>query len=257
MAERIDTPAIVIQRFAYGETSQIVHLLTQELGRVVVLARGAFRPKNDFEGPLDLLVRGEVTLALVEGRELGQLLRRRITTAYPALRSDLVRFQAASHLLGRICHFEPVGGGGEGFRLVERALAALETCPSGRVTLLLLAFDAKFAAVHGIAPVVDGCVRCGSSRSLARFVAADGGVVCSRCLVRPDEGERIDRASAALLAAVLSQSLARIPDPAPATLSRARRLIESHLAWHADTAVSSRRTSPRRRPTVERSRSRG
>src|SRR5262245_28348871 len=98
MAERVHTPAIVIQRFAYGETSQVVHLLTEKLGRVVVLAKGAYREKNGYEGPLDLLVRGDVSISLVQGRELGLLVRRRVATTYPSLRCDLRRFAAASHV---------------------------------------------------------------------------------------------------------------------------------------------------------------
>jgi DNA repair protein RecO (recombination protein O) len=238
MAERVDTPAIVIQRFAYGETSQVVHLLTEKLGRVVVLAKGAYRDKNGYEGPLDLLERGDVSISLVEGRELGLLVKRRLETNHPGLRRDLRRFGAAAHLLRQVLHFEPVGGGpGDAFRLLERALAALETLPAERIPLLLLSFDVRFAKLHGFAPEIGHCVRCGSPRALSRFVPGDGGVVCATCLTRAEEGERIDRATAVLLRDLLDQPLAKVAEPAAATLSRARRLVDAHLRWHADASA--------------------
>jgi DNA repair protein RecO (recombination protein O) len=242
MPERVDTAALVIQRFAYGETSQVVHLLTEALGRVVVLAKGAWREKNGYEGPLDLLEKGRVSLSLVQGRELGLLTGRRLVTNHPALRRDLRRFTAAAHVLRQVLHFEAVGaGGGDAYRLVERALAALETVAPARISLLLLAFDARFAQLHGVLPEVSHCVRCGSPQSLARFVPADGGVVCSICLARPDEGAPIDRATAALVRDLASVPFAQLADPAPAALSRARRLLDVHLQWHADATQETRR----------------
>jgi len=248
MAERVETDAIVIQRFAYGESSQIAHLLTARLGRVVVMARGAWRAKNGYEGPLDLLVRGRVKLTLVEGREMGVLTERRIDTAFPALRRDLFRHAGALHVLRRVLHFEPVGGGAGAFPLVDRALHALESIDERRLSLLLLAFDLRLAAVHGLEPAVAQCVRCGSPRRLSRFVAEEGGVACVECVARPDEGEAIDGATAELMRRLLASPLRQVATPAPATLARARRLVDHHLEWHADTAAAPGRRASRRRP---------
>jgi DNA repair protein RecO (recombination protein O) len=257
MSERVDTAAIVVQRFAWGETSQIVHLLTEALGRVVVLAKGAHRDKNSFEGPLDLLVKGEVSISLVRGRELGLLTRRRVVTNHPRLRLDLARFAGASHVLEQLLHFEPVGAGpSESYRLFERALAALETVERRRVPLLLLAFDARLAQLHGLTPDVSACVRCGSPRSLARFVASDGGVVCASCLTRSDEGERIDRDTAELLRQLAVQPLAALADPPSAVLSRARRLLDVHLGWHAEAGRATMPGSPRPSGPTRRNRTR-
>jgi len=237
MPERLETAALVIQRFAFGETSQVVHLLTEERGRVVVLAKGAWRDKNSFEGPLDLLVRGRVVLSLVEGRELGLLSQRRIETNYPALRRDPRRFLAASRLLARVVRFELVGhGGGETFRLFDRALQAAETLEHDRLELLLLSFDLRLARQHGIEPVLRQCARCGSPRRLARFVAADGGVVCADCRRGADEGSPLDPATTRLLLELGEQSLQRVATPPPAVTARARRLLDAHLEWHAESA---------------------
>ncbi|MSR47742.1 MAG: DNA repair protein RecO [Planctomycetes bacterium] len=255
MAQRVETEAVVIQRFPYGESSQIVHLLTAALGRVAVMARGAWRSKNGYEGPLDLLVSGRVTISMIDGRDLGLLLARRITTSHPALRSDLARHAAATQLLRRVLHFETVGGGGGTHALLERALTALETIEPDRIVMLLLAFDLRLLAAHGLTPDVDRCVRCGSPRRLARFVEGCGGVVCVDCLDRADEGAAIDGRTATLLRTLLAAPLRTVAAPATPTLARARRLVDLHLAWHADAGGGrkpraatrgSQRRSPRR-----------
>jgi len=245
MAERIETDALVIQRFPYGESSQVVHLLTEALGRVAVLARGSHRPKNSCEGPLDLLVRGRVTLSLLAGRELGMLLARRIATDHPALRRHLGRHTAACALLQRVLHFEPVGGGHGAYPLLERALLALEQIAPERIELLRLKFDVGLLELHGLRPDLDQCVRCGSPRRLARFVTSDGGVVCTHCLVRRDEGAPVDGATAALLRGLPRTPLREVASPSPPVLSRARRLVDLHLGWHADAAPDAARASSR------------
>lgn len=243
----------MIQRFAFGETSQVVHLLTEERGRVVVLAKGAWRDKNSFEGPLDLLVRGRVVLSLVEGKELGLLLRRRIETNYPQLRRDGRRFLAASRLLARVVRFELVGhGGGESFRLVDRALLAAETIEPGRLELLLLSFDLRLARQHGIEPVLRQCARCGSPRKLARFVAAEGGVVCADCRRGADEGSPIDPATIRLLQELGERPLQRVATPPDSVLARARRLLDAHLAWHAESAGAGAAAQPAARRSPRR-----
>jgi DNA repair protein RecO (recombination protein O) len=237
MPERLETDALVIQRFAFGETSQVVHLLTEDRGRVVVLAKGAWRDKNSFEGPLDLLVKGRVVISLVDGRELGLLTQRKIETNYPALRRDGRRFLAASRLLARVVRFELVGhGGGETFRLFDRALQAAETLAPARLELLRLSFDLRFARQHGIEPVLRQCVRCGTPRSLARYVAADGGAICGECRRGADEGSPLDGATVRLLLELGDHPLQRIATPPAATAARARRLLDAHLEWHAESA---------------------
>ena len=47
----ISTNAIVLKKIQYGETSIICRMFTEDKGKVTVLAKGAWRPKN-VSGPL-------------------------------------------------------------------------------------------------------------------------------------------------------------------------------------------------------------
>jgi DNA repair protein RecO (recombination protein O) len=55
------SPAILIRRRAWGDTSWIVTWLTLGHGKVATMARGARRPASPFSGKLDLFFIGEIS----------------------------------------------------------------------------------------------------------------------------------------------------------------------------------------------------
>ena len=57
------SPAILIRRRAWGDTSWIVTWLTLGQGKVSTMARGARRPASPFAGKLDLFFIGEISFA--------------------------------------------------------------------------------------------------------------------------------------------------------------------------------------------------
>lgn len=71
MQIHLKTTGIVLRRIDFGEADQMVHILTQDQGKVTVLAKGARRLKSKFLGKLELL--NEVRLTYFQGRELGHL----------------------------------------------------------------------------------------------------------------------------------------------------------------------------------------
>ena len=58
------SPAILIRRRAWGDTSWIVTWLTLGHGKVSTIARGARRPASPFSGKLDLFYIGEISFIL-------------------------------------------------------------------------------------------------------------------------------------------------------------------------------------------------
>ena len=235
MPQRVKTIAISIQRYEYAETSQIVHFLTEDFGRMVVLAKGAHRPKNSYQGCIDLLVRSKVRVTLVQGHELGTLTRREVEWAYPVLRRSLVRYRAARTMLSLLEETTPIGqGGGTLFRLFDRGLLALENAPEGRIPLLMLSFQVHLLSMLGLSPSLSQCVRCGRTIPRGRYVAAEGGAVCPECLRSPGEGQAVSGPVCRLLESLLRQRLADIPDPPVAVLGSARRILHRHLSYHLE-----------------------
>jgi DNA repair protein RecO (recombination protein O) len=67
------SPAILIRRRAWGDTSWIVTWLTLGHGKVSTVARGARRPASPFSGKLDLFYIGEISFAISKKSSLHTL----------------------------------------------------------------------------------------------------------------------------------------------------------------------------------------
>jgi DNA repair protein RecO (recombination protein O) len=236
----------VLRKFEYGETSQVLHLLTRDRGRVHCLAKGSLKPKSTFLGPLDLLEMGEARIyPRREGLSiLGGFERE---TAFPGARRDLARLEAAFAVLevlsegSREEHADP-----DLFDLGVAALRGLETCPPERVPAYLLRFDLRALAALGVGPVLDACVVCGKGLAGGKaplLSPARGGALCGECR---DQDLLALHASRGVLAA-----LARLggEDPAavrglslgPRDLALARRLADALLRHAFEKAVRAAR----------------
>lgn len=131
------------------ETSLITHWMTDTLGLLKTVAKGARRPKSAFRGKLDLFVDAELVWAPSRTSELHALREVDVRTYRTKLREDYRKTVLASyfgqlleHVLERE-HPEP-----EVADLLARALDYLETAPARRE--VLLRFERRLADQLGI-----------------------------------------------------------------------------------------------------------
>jgi DNA repair protein RecO (recombination protein O) len=231
---QVRSPALVLRKFEFGDTSLVLHLLTRGHGRVHVLAKGILREKSSFGGPLDVLESGEARwyprrdgLSVLGAFERG--------AHYPGIRRSLPRLEAAFGLvevLGRVTRedqADPVL-----FDLALASLDALEASPPERAATLLLRFDMRALAALGIGPVLDACAACGGSLAAGpapRLSAAKGGALCASCRDADPHSVAATRgllASLALLAGDDEGAAARLALPAR-DAAAARRLVDALL----------------------------
>jgi DNA repair protein RecO (recombination protein O) len=214
---QVTTPALVLRKFDFGETSQVLHLFTRDYGRVHCLAKGAHRPKSSFGGALDLMELGE---ARYHPRRDGLAILASFDRAhhYPGLRRDLRRLEAGFAVLEVLHHaVREDHADAPLFDLGVAALRELERCEPARLPLLLLRFDMRALALLGIAPVLDVCVSCGAvpeAEERCVLSTAGGGLLCEGC-----HGE--DPLAVPATAAV-SRALAALAQPDPAAASGLR-----------------------------------
>ncbi len=177
------TDAILIRSVDYGDADRIVTLLTRDLGKVAVMARGARRSRRRFAGALEpyALLHAEVALGRGEVGRLGQAQVRR---AFPRILSALDRITFAGAALELVREVAPPREPDE--RLFDATLSffeALDAAAEAREELLL-AFEVRVMAVAGLTPGVDVCARCGKRApegKAARFDPALGAIVCRAC----------------------------------------------------------------------------
>jgi DNA repair protein RecO (recombination protein O) len=267
---RARSPALLLERYPYGESSLVVHLLTPAHGRVHALAKGCYRPGAASYCALDLFDTLEVDFAPRQGGGLATLRSARVLRRRAGLAFDLERYRCA------LAHVELVAiAAREGheetglYATLERALERLLD-PRCDPAVERIVFDLAFLQNLGLAPALEACATCGraaAARAGSSWSRAAGGVLCERCA---GEARRAGRALETPAPAVLAIARALSPPAAspttrsttartgapappptrqgtpsikmqPAQSSAVRAFVESFLFHHLEQAPRSRR----------------
>jgi DNA repair protein RecO (recombination protein O) len=221
--------ALLLRRVEYGESDLVVTLLTDTIGRVSALARGARKSVKRFGGVLEPMHTLRVAYDDRSGAELVVLREAKLERARPFLITSLERMQAAGQALNWVRKAAPP-------RTPEPEIwAALEDLldhlADAEDTILprtrLAESGLRLLAAFGWGIDFERCVSCGKFAARGQAAAVDaarGGLVCRSC---GGAGRRISGAErAALSAAANGQDL----DDASAAL--ALTLVEQALKAH-------------------------
>jgi len=180
--------AYILHRRPYGETSLLVELFTEDVGRVGLVARGARRPRKGAT-PLEPF---RPLLVTWSGRGELPTLRGSEPQGSPvALRGEALYlgFYLNELLLRLFPRFDPYPRAYGAYRETLAALAA------GGRDRPLRAFEAGLLRELGLAPDWQHCARCGSAVTTSGAYAWEPelGIVCGRCTtaVRPYSGQAV------------------------------------------------------------------
>ena len=124
-----ESPAILIRRQAWSETSWIVTWLTRDHGKISTMARGARRPASPHAGKLDLFFVAEISFAVSRSSSLHSLREVRLVAGFPG--SPFANVFLAGYFAELVDQItqpgEPVG---PIYNLLERAVGFLRTSPA-------------------------------------------------------------------------------------------------------------------------------
>jgi DNA repair protein RecO (recombination protein O) len=167
----------------FAETSQVVHLATEEHGLVAALAKGARRPGPALRGGPSLLQCGEAELSRRAGAELEMLLRFRDEGRFAALGRDLERYLAACHVVELLrAWLRPALPNAPLLAAGLATLRALAAAPVASAPGWVVFFEARAVSAAGHRPRLDTCAVCDApvARS-AVFSPAAGGLAHRAC----------------------------------------------------------------------------
>ncbi len=229
------TEAIVLRSIRYGEADRILHLYTQQRGRVGAIAKGSRRPRSRFGGRLEPFFR--IELVLYEGR--GELMT--VTSAATVAGHPHLRESAASLTVGaRACDsvlrlLDSAEPNQAAYNLLSRYLALLDepeqagAVPvAGRETAL--SFRLKLALAAGFVPELAACAQCGEAEELVAFSGAAGGVVCGACEAG---GFAFSPEAHDFMVQALGRSLAEVPAASEGALNQVERAVTETVEHHA------------------------
>ena len=184
--QSITTEAVVLRSLRFAEADRILHLYTEELGRVGAIAKGARKTRSRFGGRLEPL--SHVELVLHPGRgELATVTGATLVRSHAATREDGHRL--AVGLIGAeavLRIFPDQERNDRVFFAISRFLDTLDAAESAAGTRpdldpLGLAFQLKLLWLSGYLPHTGSCADCGAEGPIVAFSPRAGGVVCRNC----------------------------------------------------------------------------
>jgi len=188
MSRSTTTETVVLRSFKLGEADRVLHVYTQERGRVGAVAKGVRKTKSRFGARLEPF--SHVELVLHQGRgELETVTGASLVRSHDRIRTDPYRLRVGMIGLEAMLRlFTEQEANDKAFTALTRFLDALDGVEpdlrSGRwpaLDPLVLSFQLKLLWVSGYAPHLEACVECGSDDLLVSYNAADGGGTCAGC----------------------------------------------------------------------------
>lgn len=168
--------AIVLQRFDWSESSQILHVITAQRGRAALLARGIKKPQAALKGPADVFHRARIRYRDRASSDLGLLTHYEPLTGHPELRTRLDRLFAAFYLVELVLRTHRDGDPAPlAYRLLARALFSLETEDEPGVTAILFAAELGILDAAGFGPGLGPKPGAADGQGPWVFHAASGG----------------------------------------------------------------------------------
>lgn len=150
------TPAILLRKSPWSETSLIITWLTERFGTVRTVARGARRPNSAFAGKLDAFFQANISFSLNRSGTLHTLREAEVVTVFDASRAGSAGFYLASYfaelsgLAAPAMHPAP-----EVFDLLGRGISHIQNSPASERALAHFEREmCRILGVHDVAGAV-------------------------------------------------------------------------------------------------------
>lgn len=187
----IKTEGIVLSEIRFKETSKILNVYTEKLGKISIMAQGAYRPKSQLIAitqPFSL-----VEFQLTKGKNLYYISQADLIQSYYSIRENMNRLTYGFYLLELIEKSIPEEEENQKlFSLLKKGLEYLSK-ENDKYLEFVVAYELKYISFLGYRPFINTCVVCeGDLTGKIKFSNLLGGVICSNCFSEDFTAKNID-----------------------------------------------------------------
>src|SRR3954447_1644004 len=224
------TEAVVLRSLRLGEADRVLHLYTEDRGRIGAVAKGVRKVKSRFGGRLEPFTR--VKLILHEGRsDLCTITAADTVHAHATVRDRRDSIDRATDACDAVLKLFDAGEPNPAaYNLLCHELALLDADPMFATHAQALAFRMKLLLAAGFVPELAGCASCGEREHIGAFSAAAGGVVCPGCEVGSFP---LGREAHQFMVEALAKPLSDAPDAGDYSLRQVDRAVSETVEHHA------------------------
>ncbi len=223
--------AICLRSVDYSETSQVVTFFTKLSGKIGVIAKGAKRKKNAFDGPIETLAYGQIVFKPATATaKLATLTEFQQSLVLMGLSKKLITLNAALFAAELVDAFTETNDPHPNlFEAMLNFLTDVQIAPDTPNTIaLLIVFQLALLSDVGSKPVLKKCVNCKTALSSKwgkfYFSSIANGLICPDC-----QANYPDRTSLSHQAAHCFYDLNKLAEATEATINELEKTIIGHL----------------------------
>lgn len=178
--ERTVVKGIVLREKDSKESDKILTVLTGEMGRITVVAKGACSRRSKISAAAQLLAYSEMVLSESHGWQY--LTEASTIELFDGVRGDIELLSLGSYFAELVDHVSSDDTeAGHLLSLLLNALYALGTLHRPQ-ELVKAAFELRLMAEIGFEPLLDSCCACGASEKTESVLDLQGGtLLCRTC----------------------------------------------------------------------------
>ena len=217
---QLTTQGLVLREVNYKESDKILTVLTQDMGKLTISARGSRKKGGGISAAAQMLVWSEMTL--YEYRQRWSLKEAVTNREFRGVREDLESYALACYFAEIIDQLAPEQlPVPELLALILNALYALENLDRPPV-LIKAAFELRAMCLSGYEPDLRGCAVCGAPEP-DRFNISQGVLQCAACRTEEENDIRLPMSAG-------TRAALRYLDSAPSSRVFSFRLAEPSLS---------------------------
>ncbi|NLI60239.1 MAG: DNA repair protein RecO [Clostridiales bacterium] len=240
ITRHLPTQGVVLRYTNFREADRMITLLSPELGKISVLARGCRKQKSRFLSATELFAYGDYVL--YRKGDFHIMTQANVRDSFYEIRNDFNKLVYSSYILDLTD--EVASPGQEDYHLFYLLLQILsylcysDLCPKD----ITHVFEVKLMAHLGYRPVLDSCMNCGSNSKSYHFDVREGGLICDDCHNMVKRGYTIQMGTIRTIEHILDMDIKRlnilkIPAPIKEELDR---ILEAYVEERLEKRLKTR-----------------
>lgn len=231
----IKAEGIVLSELRFKDTSKILNIYTKELGKISVMANGAYKANSKLMASTQVFTHNEYIFR--RGKTFYYLNQGNIIEPFYNMRENIERFIYASYILELIEKSSPEEEANKTlFLLLEKSLKILSKMDEDFLKFTI-AFQLKFVSFIGYRPYLNNCVTCNRPHEgQIKWSNQEGGVICRDCLNIDRSSIPIDKPTYKAMVELLYIPLEELKsiDISMETLKILQRILENYILYNID-----------------------
>ena len=199
------TEGIVLSEIRFRDTSKILTIYTRELGKISVMAHGAYRPKSRLLANTQPFSYNEFQLS--KGKNFYYINQADIIDTFYNIRNTMERIGFGFFMLELLDKSIIEEEKNEKiFILLLKGLNILSNLDSNHLKFII-SYELKYISFLGYRPEISTCVNCNIKDSDMRFSITQGGLLCSSCNYLENLSKNISKAEIEIMNRLLYTSM--------------------------------------------------